>query len=180
MNIQDWFPLGLTSLISLQGLSRVFSNITVQKHQFFHAQPSLWSIALTRWAFGGKVMSLIFNMLSRLVTVFLPRSKHLLIPWLQSPSTVVLEPPEIKPLTVYHKKTVEYPSRDGNTRPLYLPSEKSVSRSRSNRYNRTCNRTGSKLEKEYIKVVYWHPAYLTYMQDTSCKTQPWMDLRGGP
>ena len=89
----------MISLLS-KGLSRVFSNITVQKHQFFHAQPSLWSIALTRWAFGGKVMSLIFNMLSRLVTVFLPRSKHLLIPWLQSPSTVVLEPPEIKPLTV--------------------------------------------------------------------------------
>ena len=45
MNIQDWFPLGWTGWISLQskGLSRVFSNITVQKHQFFHAQPSLWS-----------------------------------------------------------------------------------------------------------------------------------------
>ena len=45
MNIQDWFPLGLTSLISLQskGLSRVFFNTTVQKHQFFSAQPSLWS-----------------------------------------------------------------------------------------------------------------------------------------
>ena len=45
MNIQDWFPLGLTALISLQskGLSRVFSNITVQKHQFFRVQPSLWS-----------------------------------------------------------------------------------------------------------------------------------------
>ena len=44
MNIQDWFPLGLTGLISLQskGFSRVFSNTTVQKHQFFHAQPSLW------------------------------------------------------------------------------------------------------------------------------------------
>ena len=45
MNIQDWFPLGLTGLISLQsnGLSRVFSSTTVQKHHFFHAQPSLWS-----------------------------------------------------------------------------------------------------------------------------------------
>ena len=45
MNIQDWFPLGLTGLISLQpkGLSRVFANTTVQKHQFFHTQPSLWS-----------------------------------------------------------------------------------------------------------------------------------------
>ena len=45
MNIQDWFPLGLTGLISLlcKGLSRVFSNTTIQKHQFFNAQPSLWS-----------------------------------------------------------------------------------------------------------------------------------------
>ena len=55
------------------------------------------NIALTIQTFVSKVMSLLFNMLSRLVTVFLPRSKHLLIPWLQSPSTVVLEPPEIKP-----------------------------------------------------------------------------------
>ena len=48
MNIQDWFPLGLTGVISLQskGFSRVFSNTTVQKHQFFHAQPSLWSNSL--------------------------------------------------------------------------------------------------------------------------------------
>ena len=73
VNIQDWFPLGLTGWISLQskGLSRVFSNITVQKHQFFNAQLSLWSnshsymttvktIALTRWTFVGKIMSLFF------------------------------------------------------------------------------------------------------------------------
>ena len=77
MNIQDWSPLGWTGLISLQSkvLSRVFSNSTVQKHQFFGAQPSLWSnshihtwllekaIAFTRWIFVGKVMSLLFNML---------------------------------------------------------------------------------------------------------------------
>ena len=50
------------------------------------------TIALTRWTFGGKVMSLLFNMLSRLVIAFLPRSKHLLISWLQSPSAVILEP----------------------------------------------------------------------------------------
>ena len=55
--------------------------------------------ALTRWTFVGKVMSLLFNMLSRLVVTFLPRSKHLLISWLQSPSAVILEPPKIK---VYH------------------------------------------------------------------------------
>ena len=58
------------------------------------------TIALTRQVFVGKVMSLIFNMLSRLAIDFLPRSKCLLISWLQSPSTVILEPPKIKPLTV--------------------------------------------------------------------------------
>ena len=52
--------------------------------------------ALTRWTFVGKVMSLLFNMLSRLVIAFLPRSKHLLISWLQSPSAVILEPRKIK------------------------------------------------------------------------------------
>ena len=92
MNIQDWFRLGWTGWISLQskGLSRVFSNTTVQKHQFFGAQliysPTLTSItdygktiALNRWTFVSKVMSLLFNMLSRLVIAFLPRSKCLLI-----------------------------------------------------------------------------------------------------
>ena len=57
-------------------------------------------IALTRQTFVGKVMSLLFNMLSRLVTTFLPRSKRLLISWLQSPSAVILEPRKIKSLTV--------------------------------------------------------------------------------
>ena len=56
------------------------------------------TIALTRWTFVGKVMSLLFNMLSRFVITFLPRSKHLLISWLQSPSAVILEPPKIKSL----------------------------------------------------------------------------------
>ena len=96
MNIQGWFPLGLTGLISLlsKGLSRVFSNITFQRHQFFSIQPFLkfnshihiWllekKIALTIWTFVGKVMSLLFNTLSRFVTAFLPKSKHLLISWL--------------------------------------------------------------------------------------------------
>ena len=58
------------------------------------------NIALTRWTFVGKVMSLLLNMLSRLVIVFLPRSKRLLISWLQSPSAVILEPPKIKSITV--------------------------------------------------------------------------------
>ena len=56
--------------------------------------------ALTRWTFVGKVMSLLFNMLSTLVITFLPRSKRLLILWLQSPSAVILEPPKIKSDTV--------------------------------------------------------------------------------
>ena len=55
------------------------------------------TIALTRWTFVGKVMSLLLNVLSRLVITFLPRSKRLLISWLQSPSTVILEPPKITP-----------------------------------------------------------------------------------
>ena len=79
MNIQDWFPLGLTGLISLQskGLSRVFTNTTVQKHlqrsafftgQFSHPHMTTGkTIALTRWTFVDKLMSLLFNMLSRLV-----------------------------------------------------------------------------------------------------------------
>ena len=57
-------------------------------------------IALTRWTFVGKVIYLLFNMLSRLVIDFLPRSKYLLISWLQSPSAVILEPKKIKSATV--------------------------------------------------------------------------------
>ena len=59
------------------------------------------TIALTRRTFVGKVMSLLFDMLSRLVIVFLPRSKRLLISWLQSPSAVILEPKKIKSVTVF-------------------------------------------------------------------------------
>ena len=58
------------------------------------------TIALTRWTFVGKGMSLLLSMLSRLVITFLPRSKRLLISWLQSPSAVILEPKKIKSLTV--------------------------------------------------------------------------------
>ena len=64
------------------------------------------TIALTRWTIVSKVISLLFNMLSRLVIAFLPRSKRLLISWLQSPSAVVLEPKKIKSLTV----SIVYPS----------------------------------------------------------------------
>ena len=59
------------------------------------------TIALTRWTFVNREMSLLFNMLSRLVLAFLPRNKQLLISWLQSPSAVILEPIKIKSLTVY-------------------------------------------------------------------------------
>ena len=111
VNIQDWSPLGWTGWISLQskGLSRVFSNTTVQKHQFFSTQ-LLYSLTLTSIPDHGKNHSLdetdlcwqsnvsAFNMLSRLVITFLPRSKSLLISWLQSPSAVILEPPKIKSL----------------------------------------------------------------------------------
>ena len=58
------------------------------------------TIALTRWTFVGKVMSLLFNMMSKFVISFLPKSKHLFISWLQSPSAVILEPEEIKSVTV--------------------------------------------------------------------------------
>ena len=58
------------------------------------------TIDLTRWTFVGKVMSQLFNMLSRFVIAFLPKRKHLLISWLQSPSAVILEPQKIKSVTV--------------------------------------------------------------------------------
>ena len=71
------------------------------------------TIALTRQTFVGKVMSLLFNMLSRLVIAFLPRSKHLLISWLQSPSAVILEPPKIKYDTVSTVSPFFLPFSDG-------------------------------------------------------------------
>ena len=79
---------------------------TVQRSAFFIVQLSHpymttgKTIAFTRWTFVGKVMSLLFNTLTRLVITFLPRSKHLLISWLQSPSVVILEPKKIKLVTV--------------------------------------------------------------------------------
>ena len=105
MNIQDWFPLGLTAFISLQskGLSRCLlqyhgSKASILQHSaFFMVQlshPHMTTgntIAVTRRIFVSKVMSLLFNMLPRLVIVYLPRSKCLFISWLQSPSAVILE-----------------------------------------------------------------------------------------
>ena len=106
MSIQNWFPSGLTCWISLQskGLSRVFSNTIIPKASilqcsaFFIVQlthPYMTTgktIALTRQTFISKVMSLLFNMLSRLVIPFLPVSKRLLISWLQSSSPVFWSP----------------------------------------------------------------------------------------
>ena len=90
MNIQDWSPLGWTGWISLlsKGLSRVFSNTTVQKHQFFGTQLCLWvqlshpymttgkTVSLTIRTFFGPVMPLLLNTLPRFVLTFLPKSKH--------------------------------------------------------------------------------------------------------
>ena len=109
MNIKDWFLLGLTSLTSLKskGLSRVLSNNTVRKHsplfmvQLSHPYMTIEkTIAWTIQTFVGKVMPLLFNTLSRFVIAFLSRSKHLLISWLQSLSTVILESKKINPVTV--------------------------------------------------------------------------------
>ena len=94
-----------------KGLSRVFSNTTIQSINFQHAaffivqlsHPYMTTgktIAFTRRTFVGKVMSLLFNMLSRLVITFVPRSERLLISWLHSPSAVILEPKKIKSVTV--------------------------------------------------------------------------------
>ena len=114
VNIQGWFPLRLTGLISLQskGLSRVLlqhhcSKASIVWHSaFFMVQLSHpyittgKTISLTIWAFVGKLMCLFFNMLSKFVIAFLPRSKHPLISWLQSPFTVIVEPKKIKSVTI--------------------------------------------------------------------------------
>ena len=99
MNTQDWFPLGWLDLLAVQGtlksllqhhgskasILRCSAFFTVQlSHSYMTTGKT---IALTRWTFVGKVMSLLFNMLSRFVITFLPRNKCLLISWLQSPST---------------------------------------------------------------------------------------------
>ena len=106
MNTQEWSPLEWTGWISLQSKGLFKSLLQhhgskasiIQCSAFFTVQLShpymttAKTIALTRQTFVGKVMSLLFNMLSRLVITFLPRSKGLLILWLQSPSAVILKP----------------------------------------------------------------------------------------
>ena len=105
VNMQVWFPLGWTGWISLQAktlkslLQHHSSKASILRcSAFFIVQLShpymttRKTIALTRWTFVGKVMSLLFNVLSKLAIAFLLRSKCLLISWLQSPSAVILEP----------------------------------------------------------------------------------------
>ena len=113
MNILGLCPLRLTGLISLQSkensslLQHILKASILQCSPFFivqlshpHNAPGK-TIALTRWTFVGKVMSLLLNMLSSLLITFLPRSKCLFISWLQSQSAAVLEPPKIKSVTVF-------------------------------------------------------------------------------
>ena len=101
--------MGWLNLLAVQGtlLKYHSSKVSILQHSaFFIVQLShLYmttgkTMALTRWTFVGKVMSLLFNMLSRLIITFIPRSKRLLISWLQSPSTVILEPPKMESATV--------------------------------------------------------------------------------
>ena len=105
---RDWLDFLLS-----KGLLRLSSNTTVQKHKFLLTLFSLWSnshpymttgktIALTIWILVSKVMSLLFNMLSRLVIAFIPKSRRPLISWLQSPSAVILEPKKIKVCQCFH------------------------------------------------------------------------------
>ena len=105
--MMDWLEL-LAVQGTLKSLPKYHSSKAsiLQHSAFFIVQSSHpymttgKTIALTRWTFVGKVMSLLFNMLSRLVIAFLLHSKHLLISWLQSPSAVILEPLEIKSITI--------------------------------------------------------------------------------
>ena len=125
MNIQKRFPLGLTGLIPLQpkGLSRVLqhhsSKASILRRsaffmvQFSHLYLTAKTIALTRQTFVGKVISLLFNTLSRFVIAFLPRSKHLLILWLQSLSAVILEPKKIVSYC-FHCFSIYLPWSDSN------------------------------------------------------------------
>ena len=115
----DWLDL-LTVQGTLKSLSQHYSSkASILRHSAFfivqlsHPYMTIGkTIALTRQTFVGKVMSLLFNMSSRFVIAFLPRSKHLLISWLQSPSAVILEPPKIKS-HCFHYFPIYLPWSDG-------------------------------------------------------------------
>ena len=102
----DWFDLlavqgTLKSLLQHNLKASILQHSAFFMAQFSHPYMTTGkTIALTRQTFVGKVMPLIFNMLSKIATAFFPRSKHLLISWLQSPSAVILEPKKIKCVTV--------------------------------------------------------------------------------
>ena len=103
------FRMDWLDLLAVQGTLRsLLQHHSSKASVFFRIQLSHpymttgKTIASTRWTFVGKVISLLFNMLSRLVITFLPRSKRLLISWLQSPSVVILEPRKVKSATVSH------------------------------------------------------------------------------
>ena len=125
MNIQDWFPLGLTDWIPVPGtlkslLQQHSSKASTLRHsalfmvQLSHPYMTTGkTITLSRQTFVGKVMSLLFNLLSRSVIAFLPRSKRLLISWLQSPFAVILEPPIMKSVTVSFVSPSYLPWSDG-------------------------------------------------------------------
>ena len=116
----DWFDL-----LAVQGTCKSLLQHHSSKASILHTQLSLWfnshihtwllekTIALTRRNFVGKVMSLLFNMLSRFVIAFLPRSKCLLISWLHSPSAVILETPKIKVCHCFHCFPIYFPWSDG-------------------------------------------------------------------
>ena len=103
----DWFALlavrgALKSLLQYNSLkASILQNSAFFIVQLSHPYMTTGkTIALTKWIFVGKVMSLFFNVLSRFVIAFLPRSKHLLMSWLQSPSAEILEPKKVKSVTV--------------------------------------------------------------------------------
>ena len=95
---QESSPTPQFKSINFSAFSFLYSPILTSLHDYWKNR------TLTKWTFVCKVMALLFNMLCRLVITFLPRSKHLLISWLQSPSTVILETPKIKSVTVSKSK----------------------------------------------------------------------------
>jgi len=115
------FRMDWLDLLAVQGtlkslLQHYSSKVSILRHSAFftvqlsHPYMTIGKTrALTRWTFVGKVMPLLFNMLSRLVITFLPRSKHLLISWLQSPPAVILEPPKNKVSHCFHCFPIYFP-----------------------------------------------------------------------
>jgi len=149
MDCLDLLPVQETPKSLLQHHS---SKASILQHSAFfivqlsHPYITGKTITLTRQTFVGKVMSLLFNMLSRLVITFLPRNKSLLISWLQSPSAVILEPKKIKSLTVSIVSPSIFHEVMGPDAMILV---------------------------FWTKAVYCHPAYLTYMQSTSWETLAW-------